>query len=166
MSFPNRKNQRLINYDYSTENYYFVTICTEEHKCILSHIVGNGLDHSELVHTQFGKIVEKHLLNINVRYDSIKVDKYVIMPNHIHMIIKFGCDGEERSRPFPTLSNVIGLFKSGVSREIGKSIWQKSFHDHIIRGINDYLEIQKYIENNPMKWNLDRYYIPEYERKV
>ena len=159
MNIPNRKNQRLKNYDYSTENYYFVTICTEERKCILSHIVGNGLDHSELRYTQFGEIVEKHLLNINVCYDSIKVDKYVIMPNHIHMIIKFGCDGEERSRPFPTLSNVIGLFKSGVSREIGKSIWQKSFHDHIIRGINDYLEIQKYIGNNPMKWTLDRYYV-------
>ncbi len=46
MDIPNRKNQRLRNYDYSTENYYFVTICTEERKCILSHIVGNGLDHS------------------------------------------------------------------------------------------------------------------------
>ena len=118
----NVNKQSLKNYDYSKENYYFVTLCTEYHKCILSHIVGNGLDHSELIYTQFGEIVEKHLLNINVCYDSIKVDKYVIMPNHIHMIIKFGCDGEERSRPFPTLSTVIGLFKSGVSREIGKSI--------------------------------------------
>ena len=161
MNMPNRKKQRLKNYDYSTENYYFVTLCTEYHKCILSHIVGNGLDHSELIYTQFEEIAEKHLLNINNRYDSIKIDKYVIMPNHIHMIIKFGCIGEERSRPFPTLSTVIGLFKSGVSREIGKSIWQKSFHDHIIRGKNDYLEIHNYIENNPMKWTLDRYYFSE-----
>lgn len=158
MNKPNRKNQRLVDYDYSSQNYYFVTICTEGHKCILSYILGNGIEPSEIRYTRYGEIAEKHLLNINVRYESIEIDKYVIMPNHIHMIIKFGCDGAERSRPFPTLSTVIGLYKSGVSREIGKPIWQKSFHDHIIRGKADYLEIQKYIENNAKQWTLDRYH--------
>lgn len=109
--------------------------------------------------TFMGEIALKHLQNIGNHFDGIKIDKYVVMPNHIHIIVAIGCnDASERSRPFPTLSTVIGLYKSGVSREVGSKIWQKSFHDHIIRNKNDYLKIWEYIENNPLKWDLDCYY--------
>ncbi len=80
------------------------------------------------------------------------------MPNHIHAIISINkCDDKERSRPFPTLSTVIGLYKSGVSRKIGFPIWQKSFHDHIIRDEKEYQEIWQYIDTNPQKWEEDCY---------
>ena len=70
-------------------------------------------------------------------------------------------ENTELSRPFPTLSNVIGLFKSGVSNEVGFTVWQKSFHDHIIRNEKSYLQILKYIENNPLSWMEDCYYIAD-----
>ena len=99
----------------------------------------------------------------------IIIDEYVIMPNHVHAIIIIGCDGKtcsetERSRPFPTLSTIVGLYKSGVSKRIhiiNKEIevWQKHYYDHIIRNRNDYSEIWKYIDNNPIKWEEDSLYI-------
>ena len=59
------------------------------------------------------------------------------------------------------LTQIIGLFKSGVSREMGFTVWQRSFHDHVIRNEKDYKEIWYYIDNNPAKWAMDRYYIPD-----
>ena len=85
------------------------------------------------------------------------------MPNHIHAIISIGCNGVvERSRPFPTLSTVVGLYKSGVSKRIHDmdsqiKVWQKSYYDHVIRGNDDYVEICRYIDENPLKWDLDEY---------
>ena len=69
-------------------------------------------------------------------------------------------ESTERSRPFPTLSTVIGLYKSGVSRKIralspGTSIWQRSFYDHIIRNEKEYLDDWNYIQENPAKWQED-----------
>lgn len=152
MELQKRKLQRLKGYDYSTPNYYYVTICTYQKKCIFGK--------TEYIR----KIVETELLNISKRFDRVKIDKYVIMPNHIHMIIVLGCDGvPERSRPFPTLSNIVGLFKSGVSKQIHErypnlEIWQKSFYDTIIRNDEAYNEIVRYIEENPIKWENDEYF--------
>ena len=96
-------------------------------------------------------------MNIPNHFDGVNIDKYVIMPNHIHAIFIIGCDGEtERSRPFPTLSTVVGLYKSGVSKRVHETkpdiiIWQKSFYDRIIRDEQSYLEIWQYIDENPLK---------------
>ena len=114
----------------------------------------NGQDRSK-----YGEIAENDLLNMQQHFLNIKIDKYVIMPNHIHAIILIDNDYKtERSRPCPTLSTVIGLYTSGVSRKIGFGIWQKSYHDHIIRNKNEYLEIWNYIDINPLKWELDCYH--------
>lgn len=149
MSLPKRKLPRLSNFDYSSENYYYVTICTHNSEKLFG--MPNQL-------TVYGKIAEKHILNIANHYEGISLDKYVIMPNHIHAIIVIGCDPEaERSRPFPTLHTILGLYKSGVSREIHQispqlKVWQKSFFDKIIRNQEAYLEVYRYIEENPIKW--------------
>ena len=154
MKLPKRKNIRLKNYVYSQNGAYFVMICTHNNECIFGKIVGNGLDRSE-----YGEIAENDLLNMQQHFPNIKIDKYVIMPNHIHAIILIDNDYKtERSRPFPTLSTVIGLYKSGVSRKIGFGIWQKSYHDHIIRNKNEYIKIWNYIDINPLKWELDCYH--------
>jgi len=159
MELPDRKKLRLSNYNYSTQNYYFVTICTYNK----NHLFGepNKLN-------KYGLIAADEFENIHNHFERVKVDKYVIMPNHIHAIIILGCDGilgseAERSRPFPTLSTIVGLYKSGVSKKIHKmqsdiEVWQKHYYDHIIRNENDYNEIWKYIDNNPIKWYEDSLY--------
>ena len=149
MELQNRKSTRLKGYDYSNQNYYFVTICTHNKL----HLFG---DVNKL--NEFGEIAEMELLNIPTHFDCIRIDKYVIMPDHIHGIIIIGYNDEsERSRPFPTLSTIIGLYKSGVSKRIHEIkpniiIWQKSFNDRIIRNEQGYLEVCKYINENPLKW--------------
>jgi len=144
-----RKLPRLPGYDYSAENYYFVTVCTQQKRCLF----GDGTALSPL-----GKLAESELLHISERIPGVRIDKYVVMPNHIHAIVVLGCDGAERSRPLPTLSTVVGLYKSGVSRLAGEPIWQKSFYDHIIRNEESYLEIWRYIDENPLKWREDELY--------
>ncbi len=155
MELPERKRQRLKGFDYSSENYYFVTICTHNKMCIFGE--PDSLN-------EFGKIAENDLLDITSHFDGVAVDKYVIMPNHIHAMLSIGCDGSERSRPFPTLSTVIGQYKSGVARKIHQlipdiEVWQKSFYDSIIRNDAAYREIWQYIDENPAKWQTDELYI-------
>ena len=151
MDFPKRKLPRLSGYDYSRSNYYFVTICTDEKKDLFGEIGKLNC---------FGKIAEQKLLEIEQHYENVFVDKYVIMPNHIHAIIILKKLKTERSRPFPTLSEVVGLYKSGVTKEIHKieselKIWQKSFNDVIIRNEKAYNEKCKYIYDNPLKAVID-----------
>lgn len=147
MELPNRKSTRLANYDYSNQNYYFITICTHNKQYLFKEL--NCL-------TEFGVIAKSELLNIPNHFEDIRIDKYVIMPDHIHAIIVIGCGGEaERSRPFPTLSTIVGLYKSGVSKRIHETnpnikIWQKSFNDRIIRNEKGYYEVLKYIAENPL----------------
>jgi putative transposase len=161
MELPNRKPTRLANYDYSNQNYYFVTICTHNKLKLFGEIDSGTVKTvpytNNIKLNSFGEIAKSELLNIPTHFDGIYIDKYVIMPNHIHAIIIIGCDGEtERSRPFPTLSTIVGLYKSGVSKRIHKiapnmKIWQKSFNDRIIQNSQGYLEVCKYIDENSMK---------------
>ena len=153
-----RKPNRLKDYDYSSNGYYFVTICTYNK----AHIFGSVIDGTVLMN-QFGCIAAEELENIACHYELIFAIKYVVMPNHVHAIIVI--NNEERSRPFPTaLPTVVGLYKSGVSKRIHQlnpdlNIWQKSFYDHIIRDENEYLRVWKYIDDNPLKWDKDEYFM-------
>ena len=152
-----RKQNRLKDYDYSSNGYYFVTICTHNK----AHIFGSVID-GKVQMNQFGCIATEELENIACHYELISAIKSVVMPNHVHAIIVI--NNEERSRPFPTaLPTVIGLYKSGVSKRIHQlnpdlNVWQKSFYDHIIRDENEYLRVWKYIDENPVKWDTDEYY--------
>ena len=162
---PQRKPTRLANYDYRQNGYYFVTICTHNRKNVLSRIVGQGLAPAENELLPYGKIVEKELLAIEKRYAGVRMDKYVIMPNHIHAILVIDTYAAGAS-PCPTLSQVVGTVKSIATRKCKKvypmdKIFQTSFHDHIIRNKHDYQEIWKYIDNNPAKWTEDRFYSNE-----
>lgn len=81
------------------------------------------------------------------------------MPNHVHLILTITADECGRMISAPTVSNVVGSMKRWVSKELGVSIWQKSFFDRVIRGEKDYLEIWQYIDKNPLKWVSDELYI-------
>ena len=163
MELQKRKPTRLKNYDYSSDGYYFITICTHKKKMIFSNIVGQGLAPAETKLSVFGEIANCELINLEKRYGNIKIDKYVIMPNHIHAIISIHNNAAGAS-PCPTLSDIICSFKSITTRKCHlinpkQIVWQTSFHDHIIRGEKDYLKIWNYIDTNPQKWNEDCFYI-------
>lgn len=147
MTFFSRKSPRIPNYDYSKNNYYFVTVCTHNKKCIFGKP-------GEL--NRLGEIAKAKILRIPQHFSQALVDKYVVMPNHIHMILILS--GEESNN----LSHIIGLYKSGVSRQIHAigndlDVWQRSFHDRVIRSQKEYEKIWLYIHGNPGKWDEDCY---------
>ena len=146
--FPVRKHPRLASYDYSKPNYYFVTICTHEKKCMF------GTPHRL---NWKGKIAEEGLMQIPKHFPSVFVDKFVVMPNHVHGIIVLQDSGAD----VPT---VVGQYKAFVTKQIRKrepdvQIWQTSFHDHVIRSQEKYEKIWNYIEGNPAKWCEDCFFV-------
>ncbi len=156
MDLPKRKPVRLKGYDYSAPGAYFVTVCTKERKCILGEIVGEGLRPlPENTLTPLGKETESSIQFINKNYTGVKIDRYVIMPNHIHLIVILEETGGGSA---PPLQNVIGRLKSYTTNRYGETLWQRSFHDHIIRDEKDYMKIAEYIDTNPLKWELDCFY--------
>ena len=133
MDLPKRKPNRLKEYDYSTPGAYFITICVKDGKQLLSKIVGEDvgiLPQNNL--SQIGIICDEYVKSINVKYENVTVDKYVIMPNHIHLII-FLNGTMWASSPTTNVETIIRSFKTMVTKEIGYSIWQRSYHDHVIR---------------------------------
>ncbi len=167
--FPKRKHIRLTHFDYRTEGAYFVTISTQNRRCILSRVVGRGLAPAEtsgIEYTELGEIAKEQLLLLEERYPFLSVEQYVIMPNHIHAILILKAETAGAS-PRPTLMDVICAYKSLTMRECkiknaftGK-MFQTSFYEHIIRGSEDYNEIAKYISENPTRWNCDKFYTEE-----
>ena len=141
---PQRKQTRLKEFDYSSTAFYFITICTNEHKCVLSNIITQADGTVLNVLTPYGRVADSYLVKIP------GMDQYVIMPNHIHMII-------HKTNGNPIASDVRS-FKVLVTKAIGKSIWQRSFYDHIIRDETDYMIKWKYIDENPAKWADDEYH--------
>ncbi len=160
-----RKSTRLEGYDYSARGAYFVTLCVKDHQCIFSQIVGVGvLDAPEVRLTQAGKIVEKQIAEMNHVYRNVQAEKYVIMPNHVHILLTFS--GEEGSSRTPTptnslLARYVSTLKRMTNKAAGKLLWQRGYHDHIIRDEDDYRVRWKYIDENPAKWaaGKDKYYV-------
>ena len=142
-----RKNPRLKNYDYTQNGYYFITICTKEKVHYFGKIADEIMQYSDI-----GKIAIDCIEKINDIYKSIKLEKYVVMPNHIHMILV-----TQKEAPI-SVSRVIKQYKEQITKQINESIWQKSYYDHIIRSEEDYSKIWKYIDGNMLKWDLDKYY--------
>ena len=160
---PKRKQIRLSEYDYSTSGAYFVTICTEGRRCILSSVRrGDPGGRPAVEYTQYGEIAESCFAAVKELYD-ISFDTYVIMPNHIHFICSLGVP-RATTRVAPTLGRVVGAYKSLAANGCRKAglqgkLWQRSYYEHIIRNEKDYREIREYIENNPAQWAEDRYYV-------
>ena len=165
---PRRTHPRLDNYDYSSSGAYFVTICTQNRRCVLSRIVGRGLAPAETIgieYTLFGKIAERQLLLLEDRYPCLTIDRYIIMPNHIHVIFFLKRETAGAS-PRPTIMDMVCSYKSLTTRECkrkgyAEKLFQTSFYEHIIRGREDYEEIAKYIYENPIRWHHDELYTEE-----
>ena len=166
--YVERKPMRWRERCYDTVGAYFLTICTKEKRCLLSRIVGDGaLDVPQPRLTAIGRILEKHLLSAN-DMKRVTVDHYVIMPNHLHVIILVSeSEGDENGTsraPSPT-NEVVPRFVSALkrlcSKEVGENIFQRSYHDHILRDRKDYDAHVKYIGENPMRWQFDELYTSE-----
>ena len=164
---PKRKDLRLKQYDYSSAGAYFVTICIKDRKRILSDIikpVGVGAFDDPLTPqiqlTEIGKITEKYLLS-SENIPGVKIDRYVLMPDHIHVIIflypdEYAShkDGSSRA-PTPTnemLPHIVSTFKRFCNKEIGNNIFQRGYIEHIICDREDYETRAKYIYENPKRW--------------
>ena len=169
---PQRKPTRLRDYDYNIPGGYFITICTQEKRQILSRIQvgGDVLDAPNSIKLlPYGEIADKYIKQLSNFYDGLKVEHYVIMPNHIHILLfvydtsALG-DGASRTSP-PTakqhaaVSSFVSTFKRFCNKEYGMNIWQRHFHDHIIRNKEDLEQHLKYIYENPVKWKSDPLFV-------
>jgi len=183
---PQRKSNRLKKYDYSQNGAYFITMCTANRAKILSkirsisHNVGADIIRLPIVKYPSivellppGKIINDAMKNIPEIYTGTFIDNYVIMPNNIHMILIIENhdgqihNGQQNGRmvsaPTATVSTIIGSLKRFVSKQCGKQIWQKSFHDRIIRNEREFLAISKYIDDNPINWLNDVFNNPNFK---
>ena len=134
-------------YDYSTPNCYFITICTWSKR----HLFGEAGRLNPL-----GEIAQEAIYQIPDHFPQTAVDKAVVMPNHVHMMLVL----QDNSA---NVSAIVGQYKSYVSRRIRQiqpveKIWQNSFHDHVIRDQQSYEKIWLYIHANPDNWEKDCFY--------
>ena len=160
MSYPKRKNPRLESWNYGSPSYYFVTFCTKNHKCLLGnvkHNVADGVAETDL--SSIGQCCKASLEEAAAMYANIQIDSYVIMPNHIHVVVRLLHQDDATE-----LGRFVRFIKGNATKRARKYIpdlqlWQRGYHDHIIRDERDYLRIREYVENNPLKWGPDRYYV-------
>lgn len=187
---PTRKTNRIPHYNYSSNGFYFITICSQNMECLFGKA-----EQGELQLNTAGKMIESQWLKLPGRFDFIQFHEFVVMPNHFHGLIEIvgeplagsgdnanigHCDNKRIGQQYrhlkrpqgivPTVSEIVGAFKSQTTNEyiklvkqfllppFNKRVWQRSFHDHIVRNEESLLIIKEYIENNPAKWSLDRYY--------
>lgn len=166
-----RKQIRLRDYDYSEAGGYFITICTLNREDLFGKILNQTIQLNE-----FGKVAKQWWLELENRFRDITSDYHVIMPNHIHGIIMMS-EGENAAGaihelPLPRgrierrrmlIPKVIGYYKMNSAKHInllrkstGGSLWQRNYYEHIIRNDKELSRVREYIQNNPLKWDLDR----------
>ena len=162
---PKRKPNRLAGYDYSKNGAYFLTICTKDRVELFGSVTVGAVEnagavanrtHAYVELSAIGKMVENEIHTMQTIRKNVTVDRHIVMPNHVHMIIVIAEDGGRlTTAPTTSLSEIIRLWKRAISKQIGFSPWQKSFHDHIIRNEKEYIRIAEYIDHNPEKWEKD-----------
>ena len=145
---PVRKMIRLSDFSYTKKGMYFITICTKNRIEILGKI-----RHNNIKLTKEGEITKEFIQELEKTFDNISINEYIIMPNHVHMLIEINKEKENIS-----IIKIIKKYKSSISQRLGYSIWQKSYYDHIIRDEKEYYIIKKYIQDNIINWNKDKYF--------
>ena len=157
-----RKSIRLKGYDYSSEGLYFITICTQNKEYLFGEIV-NG----EMILNGAGLMVEKIYKELSIYFKNINFEEYVIMPNHFHCMIEI-INNQEGGKT-PPLPEIIGYFKFQTTKKYNETLeiknerflplWQRNYYENIIRNEKRHLQVIEYIENNPLKWKEDKYYL-------
>ena len=164
MDLPKRKHIRLKDYDYSQNNIYFLTVCTHNRAELFGEIVGATLRGRP---NAPDKMIEKWVLLLEKKYSNLQVDKYVVLPDHVHLLVSLYSDetGDHTGSPLP---KIIGWFKTMTTNEyirnvkagkfepFDKHVWQRGYYEHIIRCDQDYEEAWQYIDENPLKYTLKK----------
>ena len=152
------ESSRLKKWDYSAPGHYFITICTKDRKCLFGNVT-----RGKMILSEMGKIAEQYWREIPDHFNHVKLDEFVVMPNHIHGIITI----VEMSKldvstginhDATKIGIIINQYKRICTIRIrasnpGISIWQTRYHDHIIRDEYELDQIRQYIINNPLNWN-------------
>ena len=168
---PKRKRNRLKNYNYNWRSSYFITVCTKDRRSILGSVskkyISDGNSDSDencvavsadVILSKIGKVVQKHIEASRDAYDNIELENYVIMPNHIHLILYVSGADEESTSPCAAIPKYISVLKKYINKECGKNIFQRSYYDHIIRNEKDFDKVWDYVEGNPIMWEKDCLY--------
>jgi len=145
MPGPERKSPRLPAYDYAAMGAYFVTVCARNRACVFGAVVSD-----EMRLNRVGRIVEECWSAITMHFPAVRLDPFVVMPNHVHGIVWL-----PRAGHAPPLPAVIGSFKSAASRAAGRPLWQRSFYDRVIRDEEELRALRQYVAQNPLRWALD-----------
>lgn len=147
-----RRSIRLQGYDYSKAGSYFVTICIWQRECLLGNITNTNFELS-----RYGQVVQFNWNILEQKFKNVKLDEFIIMPNHIHGIIILTKSEEQ------PLAEVIRSFKTSSARRInqlrnskGIPVWQRNYYEHIIRNEESMDKIREYIINNPLSWQQDQ----------
>jgi len=168
-----RSHLRLTGFDYSQAGAYLVTVCAQGRKSLFGNVVKDKIGLNK-----YGGMVQRRWEDLPCKYSSIKLDRFVVMPNHVHGIIIIVGAGSPRplipptdleggeTPPLqnqPSLSQIIGYFKYQSAKKLnasratpGAKIWQRSFYEHVIRDDESLNRIREYIATNPSRWHLDR----------
>ena len=162
MELPNRKSNRLRTHDYSSAGSYFITICVKERKQILSEIICDRENKLKIKLLSCGVVADKYIKRLDEFYDDVCVDEYIIMPDHIHLLVTVlsGQSGMpvptaselERDNKNSVIARFVSTFKRFCNKEYGENVWQSRYYDHVIRNQDDYNEKSEYIKNNAYKW--------------
>ena len=166
-----RKRTRWEFYDYSQSGTYYVTLCTLDRVCYFGE-----MENGDLTYFNAGSLAEAFLHIMSVFNPKVEVLNYVVMPDHIHILLRILNDeadlrifeearntdnaSHQESNYRDTLSGVIGYYKSTISRACHRQhiamAWQKSFYDRVIRNPEEMEAINKYINENRVHWGIER----------
>ncbi len=153
MELPKRKQIRCPYINYTKVGVYFITLSTTERRNYFWMNPHEKYDIPDEIRLNTnGNLVLEILQEIPVHYPYVKLDYFVIMPDHIHLLLRYLPQKEENTDARKDITVIVGQMKGILTKKIGYSIWQKSFFDHVIRNDDDYLETARYIQNNPMRW--------------
>ena len=144
----------MKTFDYSTPTSYFITICTCEKQCLFGQ---------PLQLNPYGEAAKAEIESMKNMRPGLHIDHYAVMPNHVHFLLSVHYDEIPDGTPLPNVSGIIGCYKAGVARSIHQHnpnirIWQRSFHDHVVRNEQEWQKIWQYIDDNPQKWEEDCFY--------
>jgi REP element-mobilizing transposase RayT len=170
--YSHRRSIRLRNYDYSQAGAYYVTICTRDRECLFGEIVDGEMRLNEM-----GQIITGCWDESPNHFPNVKLDAFVVMPNHVHGIIVIvetsdsGSVGARHAVPLQrsfgqpisgSLPTIIRSFKSAVTRRInemrdtpGMPVWQRNYYEHVIRNNRELDRVRRYIAGNPARWTED-----------
>ena len=157
---PKRKPTRLPHYDYSETGTYFITVCTKDKHCIFGRVLDAASEAEtpvmQMSHT--GLLVWQQIQTMANFYEHIAIDHFVVMPNHIHLLLSIHQSKEETTPANASVPRFVSTLKRFSNKKAGMELWQRSYHDHVVRNEPDYLRIWQYIDSNAAKWKEDCFY--------